>query len=337
MALIDDLLLQAQRDLSARETEIVARLINSYGLALRRIERNLRTIDAQIAELAAQGQPVPATWLTRQRWWRDMERSIQRELLLWQGQALNGLSALQTGGVHVGVGLSGDIAKAAGQPLTGQVYREAFERWVTVTQPGSPVRAVIDGYGSRASESILQRMTEGIGGGKAPRSIVREIMADIGGTGSEARLMTLARTETMRAFRGANADTLAPLQEQGIIIGYRWIASLDSRTCPACLERHGRLFKEYPDGHHPNCRCVIRPEVSQDIVPGGGWKGKTGPEWFDEQPETVQRSILVSELRYDAYHAGTPLSEMVTTRHSAIWGDSIAVRPVGQLVAGRAA
>lgn len=327
-SLIDQLIADSLADLGRRESVIVSRLIAQYGVSLKRIQRELRTIDAQIAGLQQAGEPVPAAWLTRQRWWQDMERSIQRELLIWQGQALNGLSALQTGGVHVAVGLSADIAKAAGSPLTGQVYKEAFERWVTVTRPGSPVRAIIDGYGERVSESIMHRMTEGIGGGKGPGAIVREIMVDIGGDGSEARLMTLARTETMRAFRGANADTLAPLQEQGIISGYIWLATLDGGACLSCIERHGTFFPNYPTGWHPRCRCVARPSVNPDIVPGGQWRGQSGPNWFAEQDEKTQRRILLSDARFDAYQAGTPLSEMVTTRRSAVWGDTVGIRPL---------
>lgn len=181
-ALIDQLIIEAQADLAARETAIVQRLIAQYTVALKRIQRELRAIDGQIVALQRIGDPVPATWLTRQRWWQDMERSIQRELLLWQGQALNGLSALQTGGVHVAVGLSADIAKAAGSPLTGQVYKEAFERWVTVTRPNSPLRTIsLARYEADVRQAILQRMTEGIGGGWSPARMVREIMRGSGG------------------------------------------------------------------------------------------------------------------------------------------------------------
>lgn len=328
-SLIDQLIAEARADLAARETAIVQRLITRYTITLERIQRELRTIDAQIAGLLRAGEPVPAAWLTRQRWWRDMERSIQREMLVWQQQALNGLSALQTGGVHVAVTLAGDIATAAGAPLSGQIYREAFERWVSVTQPNSPLRTIsLARYEADVRQAILQRMTEGIGGGWSPARMVREIMRDIGGIGAEARIMTLARTETMRAYRGASEDTLEPLQERGIIIGYRWLATLDGNACLSCIERHGRLYPEYPTGWHVRCRCTARPEVNPDIVPGGGWKGQTGPEWFAEQDEETQRRLLISDKRYDAYRAGTPLSEMVTVRHNDIWGPSIGIRPL---------
>lgn len=336
MALIDELLAQAQRDLSAREVQIVSELLKSYGVALSRIERELRTIDAQIAELIASGDDIDGRYIQRQRWWREVEASIQREMARWSGQAANGVAALQSGGVTIGVGMSSEIATAAGSPFQGRVYANAFERWVGVIQPNSPLRTIsLPRYEAAIRQSILQRMTEGIGSGKAPRSIVREIMRDVGIDDPESavrgRLLTLSRTEVMRAFRGASADTLGQLQERGIVTGYVWLARLDGRTCPACLARHGQISPTPWDQFHPSCRCVNRAIVDPSLVPGGGWHGQTGEEWFAEQPETVQRQILVVPARYDAYASGVPLSDMVTVRHSDVWGDSIGVKPVSLL------
>lgn len=333
MAIIDDVLAQAQRDLSAREVAIVRQLLESYGIALRRIERELRTLDAQIAEAIASGQTVNEQWITRQRWWRELEGSIHTEMAKWSDQATRSMAALQTTAVHTGVDVAGSIAKLAGSPLQGRVYSQAFERWVSAIQPTSPLRLIsLPRYEARIRQSIIQRMTQGIGNGRAPRSIVREILRDVGITDPDspvqARLMTLVRTESLRAYRGASMDTMEQLRERGIVSGYVWLAKLDVRTCPACVARHGQYFEVPPGDHHPNCRCVLSPLVDPAIVPGGGWHGQTGPEWFAEQSEEVQRRMLISDARYDAYAAGTPLSEMVSVRHSDVWGNTVGIKPV---------
>lgn len=335
MPLIDDLLRQAHRDLNAREVRIVALLLQEYGIALRGVERELRTLDAQIGELIASGADINEQYIRRQRWYRELEASIHTEMAKWTGNALHGIEALQTGGVRIGVGVSSAIAQAAGSPFQGRVYASAFEKWVSAIQPGSPLRTItLPGYETRVQQAILQRMTEGVGGGKAPRSIVREIMRDVGGVADEARIMTLARSESMRAYRGASADTMEPLREREIVFGYVWLATLAPGTCIACIERHGTFYPEYPTGWHLRCRCVARAVVDPNILPGGGWKGQTGPEWFAEQDAETQRAIL-GDARFEAYRGGVPLSDMTMVRHDPVWGPTVGIRPVGAL--GRAA
>lgn len=41
----------------------------------------------------------------------------------------------------------------------------------------------------------------------------------------------------------------------------RWVAELDSRTCPECRSRHGVIYKisEIPEKTHYNCRCFVEP------------------------------------------------------------------------------
>ena len=328
MSVIDDLLTQALAELAIREQAAAARLITNYDVALRRIQRELRTIDAQIAELIASGEDINDQVIRRQRWWREVEASIQREMARWSGEATADLAAVQTGGVRLGVQTAQQIATLASSPFIGRVYAEAFEKWVTASQPGSPLRDIIDGYGDKVSEAVLQRMTEGIGNGRAPRSIVREIMADVGGEANEARLMTITRTETMRAYRGASADTMGQLQERGIVNGGVWLCALGPRACAACIARHGTFYEVPPNDFHPACRCVIRWTANPDLVPGGGWKGKTGPEWFAEQDEATQRRMLISDARFEAYQSGVPLSDMVTVRRSELWGNTMGIKPM---------
>lgn len=338
MAVIDDVLRQAQRDLAAQEAQIVRILVDDYALVARRIDRELRTITAQIAELIATGQDVPATWLSRQQWFRDMESSVQREMLRWTDALASGVQAAQQTGVAAGVGVAGDIAAIARTQLTGRVYAEAFERWVSIRQLGSPLHAVLDQFGPDAAAIIRQRLTEGIGSGQGVDHIVREIMRDLDGLVSETRVTTIARTATMRSYRGASAETMQQLADRGVVTSGVWLSALDSNTCLACIARHGQRYpmNQLPDDQHPNCRCVIRYEASEGIVPGGGWRGQTGAEWFGRQPADIQRMMLLSDRRYDAYQAGMPITEMVSVRHSPVWGATVGIRPVREL-AGRAA
>lgn len=62
-----------------------------------------------------------------------------------------------------------------------------------------------------------------------------------------------------------------------------WIAQLDTRTCPACRSRHGKIWlaTEKPDKEpplHMNCRCTIR--IMKTVKSGTATtKGLDGADW----------------------------------------------------------
>lgn len=332
MSVIDDSIRDSLRALSDNERRAVGSLLETYDIALRRIERDLITIERQIQEAIRRGVDVDDRWLHRQRWWREVEASIEAEMARWSGGAQQSIASLQSGGVSVALDASSAIARAVGtSPFQGRVYAGAFERWVSVLQPGSPLNGVLNSYGGEITAAARRRMTEGLGTGKAPRTIVREIMRDVAGEANEARLMTMARTESMRAYRGASADTMGVLQQRGVVSGYVWLAALSPRTCLACLERHGTFYEQYPDGFHPNCRCVARAVANPAIVPDGGWQGETGEQWLRRQPLKAQRQVMLTPGRLKMFQGGEPLSTFVMTRPSETWGPTIGIRPMREV------
>lgn len=82
----------------------------------------------------------------------------------------------------------------------------------------------------------------------------------------EDRADRTAATETTRLFNDGAA--LAMIADDAIM-GQRWEASLDERTCPICSERHGKI---YPKGSgpaipsHPGCRCAYVPVRFREIA-----------------------------------------------------------------------
>lgn len=56
-----------------------------------------------------------------------------------------------------------------------------------------------------------------------------------------------------------------------------WVAQLDSKLCPVCLERHGTVYKNDEEVDvepplHVNCRCAILPVEA--IKPGFAQKNE---------------------------------------------------------------
>ena len=77
-----------------------------------------------------------------------------------------------------------------------------------------------------------------------------------------------------------------------------WIAVLDLKTCPACRNRHGKiwLMNEQPDKEpplHPNCRCSIL--IMKTVKSGTATtKGLNGADWTLKHESKLPDCYLTS-------------------------------------------
>ena len=115
-------------------------------------------------------------------------------------------------------------------------------------------------------------LLQGIALGHSPRRIARDLESRVGS--SRVACERVARTEVLHFF---NEATYKAYKEHGVE-QYRFVASLDERTCPICGGLDGRIFKlserqegiNYPT-MHPNCRCTTI--AYSPIYEGVGEKG----------------------------------------------------------------
>ncbi len=331
MSTVSQAITQGRRRILAHEVEMTGELLRQYGLAWDSIERDLRILEFRIAAAKAAGENVTPSWLRQQAWWRQTQASIETQMQRFTLDAAGTITRTQIGAVRIAQGVGLDYRAAIDLPFAGRVNSNAFERWVSAQQPGSPIRGVIDRYGPRTSQVIRDTLTEGLGSGKGSRAIVRSIVQQVGTDAVEGRLTVLSRTELMRSYRGASRDSFEALGPD-VIAGWRWTAALSSRSCVACLSRHGReyAYDRYPDQFHPACRCVISPVAPSSLVPRRQ-PGRTGEEWLREQPEAVQQRVLRSPERFQAFTDGMSLDTMTTVRRSRMWGSSVAIRPMREV------
>ena len=121
-----------------------------------------------------------------------------------------------------------------------------------------------------------------------------------------------------------------------VLRGWRYTATLDSKTSVICAGLDGREFGiddpslPFPP-RHVNCRSVIAPVVKSfselgidaPEIPEGTRPAVTGAtatqvsagtsyaQWFRRQPAGFQREVL-GDARYRAYRGGVPLEQMAT-------------------------
>jgi hypothetical protein len=112
--------------------------------------------------------------------------------------------------------------------------------------------------------------------------------------------------------------------KSNIFSGYRYVATLSTKTCLACGAMDGKIL-DSPDLPNvclnKNCRCLMVPvvrgmeeldaddtRVSENGPVPANWTYET---WLKKQPAKTQKEILGE--RYKSYKEGIPLTELVKT------------------------
>ena len=199
-----------------------------------------------------------------------------------------------------------DIGRAAAtRPFLGQ----RFDGWFRdmLTQP--------------AAKNAMQWIQAGISQGLSTDAIVKGLRGtkdrgytDGWLTGSSRDLSTLVRTAATHYASTANTETFKAIGFDR----YRWLDSLDTKTCPVCGELARRSRDEggfiigegpLPPSPHPNCRCSVvpwmgEPEGTRASTDGPVPATLTLPEWLEGRPKAEQDEIL-GATRARAWRAGT--------------------------------
>jgi hypothetical protein len=203
----------------------------------------------------------------------------------------------------------------------------AVQTMVGLTGSGAPLMNLLQ----RAWPTIVDKLTQSLINGTAlgwnPRKTARDMLSTGVDSGLK-RLMTISRTEQLRAYR---VSTLERYRASGIVSGYRRVAAKQERTCIACLIEDGKFYElstEFED--HVNGRCSLVPILSgheDDPLTRA-----TGRQWFEGLDEDAQKRIM-GPGKWQAWQDGKfGLDDLVTRVHDPTWGTSIHPRSLGSLV-----
>ena len=183
-----------------------------------------------------------------------------------------------------------------------------------------------------ATDVMNRALVLGQSAGDNPRDAARRMIQQAGDAfnGGIARAQVIARTEMIDAHRGAaeasqNANT-------DVLAGWVWWAQLGPRTCASCIEQHGQLHPlDEPgplDHHQGRCARVPRTKTWAELgfdVPETRPTVESGLDWFNRQPENVQREVL-GPSRFNAWKAGEYPPDAWSVRRSVDgWRDSFHV------------
>lgn len=274
-------------------------------------------------------------------------------------------AALQAARAHLDV-LAPQAAATITQDLS-QVVLDAADGHALLVQtqlpPGSNVAAVgFNRVPDQALVAIVERTTQqihastiplpasvertmkralirGIAVGNHPSKTAARIIKETEGAfnGGLTRALNISRTETLDAHRAANKA--ADKANTDVLAGWEWSATLDRRTCPSCLAKHGRRYALEDDGpqDHQQGRCARVPvtktwkELGFDI-PEPASATKDSRLWFDNLTPETQREILGPTRLKLLQDGDIKWADLSSKRTTAGWRDSYGVTPVKDLI-----
>ncbi len=342
MADIYDVAEEFRRQMLASERRAAGEMVRAYGQAWLSIRDQLRHLERQIARAQDAGRIVTPAWLYQQSRLELLQQQTEAEIRRFARYAEGNILAQQREAVEAAQEHAQQLALAGlGEPPPGVIVawtrlpREAVSDLVGFLSDGSPLSELLDELGPEASASIRRELVAGVATGQGPRVIARRIRRALGE--NLVRALRISRTEVLRSYREASRRSYRANRD--IVTGWVWHSARDERTCLACVMMHGttHTLDERLDDH-PGGRCSMVPitkswrELGYEGVPETRAEISSGREWFERQPDDVQRRML-GPAKHAAWKDGKfALEDLVGRRRSTRWGTTRYERSLQALV-----
>lgn len=156
-----------------------------------------------------------------------------------------------------------------------------------------------------AADNVRFALREGIARGYDERTIVRMLRGrrDTGYTdgllsGQNAdQVRMLVQSSAVHASSTTRTESFKALG----VSQYRWLATLDTKTCPICAQREAESPYEVGQGpmppEHPRCRCTGvpwfgEPEGNRASTDGPVPADQTFPQWLEGRSAAEQDEVL---------------------------------------------
>ncbi len=327
-----ELAAQFRSDLIARDDAARRRLVASYFSAYKRLAAELAVLTSQIEEARAAGTIFSPSWLYRQDRYQQLIAQLIREITVLSRDAADLIEARQAEEVARGLRDAAGLATAqiAASSISAsftQLPTTALEYLVGTLGDGSPLMERLRHLPESAREDVRRALTEGLAEGAGPGAMARRMRQALGG--NLDRALTIARTESLRAYRQAQIASFQANRD--LITEWEWSCSFSRRTCLNCLALDGKLFPiERPVPAHVNCRCSTIPRIKA-LPP---LKRQTGAEWFAAQPDAVQKEMMGPKA-FAEYKAGrVSIEDFQGEKTSPQWGTMTYQRSLISIQAG---
>lgn len=325
-----------QRDaVLSRDRAASADLVRAYAGVARRVRSEMDDLLGKITAAQAEGRPTPPSWLDTDLRLRSILRELEghlREYSLVAGDVIaeDIKDATSLGNDHV----ERLVREQTRGIVSFRRLNEAALQAVVQTTNKGALADLLQSFGPELSVRLRNLLLTSLTTGRGPEVTARLIREAIGVPLSRA--VTIARTESMRAYREASHRSMR--ENDKVLDGWYWWAKLARNTCAACWAKHGTKHstRERLYGH-PRCRCAMVPitktwtELGFEGIPETRIEEPTpGTDRFVKLSPAGKLAVL-GPTRYAAYQSGVTLDDMTYTRQSKTWGPSVALVPVSKL------
>lgn len=325
---------KARRRLHARDRALLNALADSYGDAHQAVKAEARKVAKRIDEARRRGEQVSEAWLIREQALDRLEQAARGRVQAFAKVAEQTISDATVAELAAAKGDTARILAAslpAGAVRAGAIA--AVDRIVAAGGPSGRLRLVLAALPEDAARRVRSELIRAVVLGRNPRDTARQITDALGG--NFTRALTIARTETIGAYRDASIDGY---RASGVVQEWAWDATLDATTCPVCWAMHGTTHPlDEGFDSHPNCRCspvpVTRPwgDLGVRGVRETSFQPVLGQERFDKLPASRQRVIL-GPGKYAAYQDGRfQLSDLVASTVHPVYGRGLRERALRDL------
>lgn len=318
LALIEQIRLAALRS----DAQAIQRLTEAYRASYGRLNP---LIEALVSDLLNMENPTRIK-VERLGSYKALIAEILREATDFSGflkveLSLAGVSAVNVATRDAERLLAGTLLQRNITPERIRRLTQAFNRvnveplvfLADYLNPAGELYSRIDALAPFLADKVSRSILEGVALGRNPRVIAQNI-TNVYGIGLTDSLR-MTRTVQLYSYRRASQ---AAYEANGVD-EWVWWAKLDGATCMSCVAQHGTRHPvtETLNDHH-NGRCVMLPiPPILDTVA----VGDTGLEWFESQPESVQRQML-GPAKYQAWQEGKiDLVDLSATHEDGVFGE----------------
>lgn len=325
-----------KQGLLARESSQMTAMARRWLTVERALSADIELLARQMEEEREAGKSVSQSKVYRMARYQSLKAQAEGQFRQYADYADRTITNAQ--GEMVGLGI--DHAVRSTQlsyfPAVGAYFDrlplEAVQHMVGIAGDGKPVgdllrqRMLKEERAPAGWHRLTDMLVQGTAKGWNPRKTARKMRDAL--TGGLQKALVIARSEQIRVYKQASVDQYVA---SGVVLGQKRLVARSGQPCVACLADDGTIYnlnQIIPD--HPNGRCTGVPIVRG--MPDPTWP--TGKEWFDQQPESVQRSIMKGE-RWEAYKAGKiQFADMGAYTFDPTWGGGVTPVSVRDLLAG---
>jgi hypothetical protein len=324
--IINRLLNRGYKQTALRVLEAVSSVTSNSLIRQRLNELNVEAIRlAEAGEMLAPNNPVLVTFINDFRPY--MQGNAQSINDVASALQVNGTQAAETVTRQLAFPGLSDAQIASAGIVWNSPNPEAIASVVDFVQSPAWARE-ISRYPNLVLDVVQNQAIRGIAEGWNPRRTAQMIADSVSGVPSYYA-ETLMRTLQLQSYRRATAAYQAANSQ--IIERIIRIASLDDRTCLACVALHGTeiAIGEVVLDHH-NGRCT-----SVTVVRGRDLTVRTGVDWFNGLPSERQK-IIAGKANYQALEDGEArLEDFVGRYDDPVYGEMINQRSLVSLLGRR--